>query len=229
VAHFEAVVKSGLGGDVSANAEKRLALARVLVGVVARARELTKRKDHARAMSAWEEALGVLPNGHFAVAAAKAAEDAGRVTDVLRLARVAEASSDLSREERRWVASTLARVTAPVMVIPTSELPSSTVAPWVLVGTGGALVLGGIVALVVGDAAWSDVEAMKAGASDGVVFETTRAAAEERADRARRWTTVGWVGMAVGAVAAGLGAGWLAAEVPARAPGGVVVSVRGGF
>lgn len=230
VAHLEAAIAAGLDKEVVADAQKRLALAKLLVGIVARSRELTKRKDYARAMSAWEEAFGVLPLGRFAILAARAADDGGRVMDVLRLARVAEASPDLSREERRWVASALARVTAPVVVPPAREAsPASAVAPWVLVGTGGALVLGGVAALLFGDAAWSDVHEMKAGASDGVVFATTRAAAEQRADLARTWTAVGWVGIAVGAVAAGLGVGWLAAEVPARTPGGVVVSMRGGF
>lgn len=210
-ARFEAAIAGGIDGEARVDAAGKRELADTLAPIVERARALTKAADYVRAMRAWDEAFAVMPLGRFLVAAARAADNGGRDVDLARLVRIAEPRTDLAAEDRRWVASVIAR-TAPVPPVRVEQQPAvapSPVGPSVLVGVGGAIAVGGIVALLVGDDAWSDVREMKAGVTDGVVFSATRAEAESRADEARAWTMGGWVGVGVGVVMAAVGGGWL--------------------
>ena len=218
-------------------------VARSLVPLVAQARGATARGDHGAAMAAWEKAFERWPNGLALIEAARAAQRAERARDLRRLAVEAAARDDLGSDDRRWVSEVLddfARSDAEDR----RPLREDSVAPWVLVGVGATVVIGGAVGLALGADARDDVRAMKGDARGGVVFDTTRAEAQERSDDARLFTTIGWVGVGVGAVVLAVGSGWLLAQEPVATtrvdtvtidwgvfatPAGGVVSAYGSF
>lgn len=183
--------------------------------ILADARRATADGDHGEAARRWEEAYQREPVGRFLVEAARAAERGERGEELRRLAARAAACEDLGSEDRAWVADLHARLAVEDREAARRE-PSASAAPWVLLGAGAAVVVGGLVALGVAEGARADVRAAERSAVDGVVFGSTRAAAASDLESATTWSTVGWVGIGVGALAAAIGGGWLVA----RAPGG---------
>lgn len=202
-----------LAPPARSDAARLLVIARDLTPKVTAAVRATQANDHDRAMRAWEDAFDRWSLGRFLVLAARAAERAGGTRDLRRLAAEASRRADLGAEERRWIDDVRARWGVDVNAPPASTTPAARgpLGPWILVGAGALVVLGGGVSLLVADEAYRDVRAMKASAVDGVVFETTRARAAARADEARQWNTAGWIAIGVGAAVTAFGAGWRAA------------------
>lgn len=202
-----------LATPARSDAARLLVIARDLTPKVTAAVRASQANDHDRARRAWEEAFDRWPLGRFLVLAARAAERAGGTRDLRRLAAEASRRADLGADERRWIDDVQARWGVDVNAAPASTTPTARepIGPWILVGAGALVVLGGGVSLLVADEAYQDVRAMRAGAVEGVVLETTRAKATARADEARQWNTAGWLAIGVGAVVTAFGAGWRAA------------------
>ncbi|MCC6621700.1 MAG: hypothetical protein IT385_10625 [Deltaproteobacteria bacterium] len=240
---LEGALEAGVPTAAQREVAELLAVARALAPIVAKARALEAKGASARAMSASEEAFAVRALGRFLALAARAADRAARDGDVRRLAEVAAQRTDLPRDDARWLASVLTRVRqVPVAAAPKPE-PEARVGPWIVIGSGLAVAVGGGVALLVADGARGELRDMKASAEEGVVLGPTRAHAVDKAAEAETWTVAGGVALGVGAAIAGVGVGWLIAGEPAAVgraevvggvrvmwiPGGAGLTAAGSF
>ncbi|MFO0749798.1 MAG: hypothetical protein U1F43_29620 [Myxococcota bacterium] len=206
-----ALADPALGDGSRERAAQQLDLARRLTPVVARARKAEAEHAPAAAARAWDEAFRIMPVGASLVRAARAAELAGRAREAARLFTAANDRSDLSSEDQRVVADAIDRLRH----LPPPARPAASAAPWWFVGSGGAVALGGLVAVAVGEGYRSDLQAIKDTAVDGVVTGTTRRDAAVVQQRAEAWSTAGWIALGAGVTAAALGAGWLVGREPA--------------
>ena len=199
--HLKVVRESGTG-LASERVEAAVALAEALVPIVGRARAATLSQAHAEAATAWGEAHTKRPVGRFRLEEARATVRAGR--EAAALFEELERRDDLSRAERLEVADALVRIRNPLPDLSPQSLERSSSAPmWLLVG-GGALVVGGVVALAVAEGQRADVRASLEREPDG--RSMTRAEALSNWENAQTLNAAGLIGGGVGVVLAGSGA-----------------------
>jgi hypothetical protein len=196
------VVRESLGGLAPERVEAALALADALVPIVGRARAATLSQMHAAAAVAWGEAHTKRPVGRYRLEQARATVRAG--LGALALFEELERRSDLSRVERLEVADALVRLRNPLPDLAVQAVERPSAAPmWMVVG-GGALVVGGVVALAVAEGQRADVRASLEREPGG--RSMTRAEALATWEQAQTLNAAGWIGGGVGAVLAGSGA-----------------------
>ncbi len=175
-----------------------------LAPIVQKAKRATLAESHAAAAQAWAEAFAAMPSGHLLLEQARSTLRARQVTEAEAMLVELERRVDLSRAERLEVDEHLARIRAPFSAMPAPARERDSAAPmWLVVG-GGALVVGGVVALVVASAQRDDVRA--AMAQDAPVRSMTRAEALALEDEARALDVAGYLGGGLGLALAGTGA-----------------------
>ncbi len=196
------LVRGTTGGLAPERVEAAVALAEVLVPIVGRARAATLSQAHAAAAAAWGEAHTKRPVGRYRLEEARATVRAG--LGALALFEELERRSDLSRAERLEVADTLVRLRNPLPDLSVQALETPSAAPmWLVVG-GGALVVGGVVALAVAEGQRADVRASLEREPDG--RSMTRAEALTSWEQAQALNAAGWIGGGVGLALVGSGA-----------------------
>lgn len=179
-------------------------LAEALALIVKRARTATLQEAHRDAARAWSEAFAKRAIGRYRLEEARSTLRAGGEAETL-FADL-EGRPDLSRAERIEVADVLVRMRNPLPELPDRPDAARTAAPmWMVVG-GGALLLGGVVALVVADGQRAEVR--ESLARDPASRDMTRAEALTLWDEAQTLNAVGLIGGGVGLVLAGSGALW---------------------
>jgi hypothetical protein len=216
-----ALADASLTGTAREHTAERLALAKRLAPLVAKARVDKAPADEV--FVAWREAFAVSNLGRCLFEAARAAERARRFGDADALFVLAVERDDLSIEERRYAREALVRLRerdAFARRAPPPEPASE--AGWAVVIAGSAVLAGGVVAWVVGEEQRGRVRS--AMADDGELSSRmSRAEAQALERSANTWSTVGWVVAGVGVVA--IGAGVVMLEVrPARQ--GAVMTAR---
>lgn len=179
-------------------------LAEALLPIVTRARAATLQGAHRDAARAWTEAFAKKAVGRYRLEEARSTLRAGG--DAQALFADLDGRSDLSRAERSEVADVLVRLRNPLPTLPERPNSAPTAAPmWMVVG-GGALLIGGVVAVVVADGQRADVR--ESLARDPGARDLTRAEALTLWNEAQTLNAVGLIGGGVGLLLAGSGALW---------------------
>jgi hypothetical protein len=210
-----------LASDVRTRLAGRIRDAETVAPLVARARKATDAKDHGKAMTAWLEVFDAMDLGRALLFAARAAEDGGKWADAARLFARCGSRNDLSQEEQNEAASSLAHARSAIDAEDAARnrprvADGGSLAGGILLGLGGLLFGGGIAAFVAADAEYDRIDsALETGRADPISVMTRREVLELETF-AERWTTVGWLGLAAGAVGLGLGTWLTLREPPAR-------------
>lgn len=191
--------------------EDQRRLATAMAALTAEARKATSDGRHAAAADHWYEAAALSGSPRYELEAARSLARARRIPALRqalpRLLERANGRPDWSADERAQLEDLrdLSQTFTPPP--PTAE---SSPAPWILVGSGSAIAVFGIVALLVGDDARKDLRAAERGAIDGRIEDLTRADMLSLESTARTWNTVGLVSAALGTALVATGSTWLA-------------------
>jgi hypothetical protein len=212
----------------------RIQDAEVLAPIVERARRATETKRHGDAVTAWLDVFELAHLGRAILFAARAAEDGRMWADATNLLQRCAARSDLSQEEQSEVAAAVVRNRNAIAAEEAARRrprPATTtsLAGGLLLGLGGALVAGGIGALVAADEEYGRLDAAILNRDEGPVSVLTRREALELGDGGARWTATGWSAIAAGALALGFGTYWVLREPTADTPRPSDTSVGVGF
>ena len=222
-AYHSALGLRELGPEVRAAIGDQLRVAEETARLVDAARAATEDERHRVAIGLWDKAFGIVGRARYGLEAARAAARAKLWRDAEARYGEVTAADGLTREERAAIDVELAVVRTQMRAV--THTDDDEVAPWVLVGTGSAAVVFGVVALVLGDDARRDLRAAEAGAVDGRIDGLSRAEALALERDARTWSTAGIVAAGLGAGLVAVGGLWLAVE-PAHDGGRVTVGAR---
>ncbi|MCC6624844.1 MAG: hypothetical protein IT385_26580 [Deltaproteobacteria bacterium] len=176
--------------------------ARALAPIVARARVATSQQRHAAAARAWGEALAIRATDRHRLERLRAIVRANDMAEAARLVAELGPGAGLARAERVELVELRARVEARAGLAAAPAPARSSAPAWLLVG-GGALVIGGVVALAVAEGNRADVR--DAMAEDPATRGMTRARALALRDDAETLDVVGGVGGGLGLALAGTG------------------------
>ncbi len=209
-----------LAADVRTRLAGRIRDAETFAPLVTRARKASDAKDHAKAMTMWLEVFDAMDLGRALLFAARAAEDASQWADAARLFARCGPRSDLSQEEQNEAASALAHARSAIDAEEAARnrphfTDSESLTGGILLGLGGLMFSGGIAALVAADAEYERIDSALETGRDAPISAMTRREVLELQTFAERWTAVGWVGLAAGAMGLGFGT-WLTLREPPR-------------
>lgn len=220
-----ALADKNLDGEARVRAVERLGHASAAKAFIARSEEAKTQGDLAAAARAYDEAYSAVPIGPYALEAATLWERAKNYQRAEERYTQAAAAQDLTPEQQRMTVEALSRVARlakpdtimkpdvpppdatpkPVVVHADDGGGGSPVVGWVLVGTGAAATIGGVVMLLAGNGQASDLQAAQDGAEDGVVKDLSREDALAMQSDAEMLQTTGVIATIAGVAIAGTG------------------------
>ncbi len=205
------------------HATERLALARMLLPLIQRARD--PETDAGAALAAWNEAFAASNFGRCLLEAARVAEHTRRFGDADDLYARAAERDDLTSVERRAASDALVRLRERDAFSRRAPPPAPrSEAGWGLAIGGAVAIVGGVAAWLVAEGQRAEVrEAKSATGPDGVTTRLSRTEALALERSANTWSTVGWVAAGVGLTALTVGVVMLETR---PMPRGAIITAR---